>query len=74
MPYYDLYCPECENEFNISASMTEKINKKIACPECGAHDLQTVFKAPPAYIKSAGLKAPECPNRHVCGMGCRHAG
>ena len=72
MPFYDLRCSECGGEFNISASMTDKIEKCIPCPECGSFDLQTVYKAAPGVLK--GTKAPECPNSHICGAGCRHAG
>jgi len=70
MPFYDLHCHKCDKEFNISASMTDKSEMRIPCPECGAFDLKTVFKTAPAYIK--GSKAPDCPRRHVCGAGCQH--
>ena len=70
MPFYDLHCPECDKEFNILASVKEKSEKRIKCPECGSFDLKTVYKGAPAYIKST--KASECPNRHICGAGCRH--
>jgi len=72
MPFYDLHCPKCDKEYNISASVKEKSEKRIQCPNCGSFDLKTVFKSAPAYIK--GTKAPECPNRHICGAGCGHAG
>jgi len=72
MPYYDLYCPSCKTEHNISATMADKHAKKIVCPDCGSRDLKTVFKQPPAVIK--GAKENFCPNSHVCGAGCRHAG
>jgi len=72
MPYYDLYCPACDKEINVSATMSDKKANKIGCPECGSKDLKTVFKTPPAYIKNAKLN--ECPNSHVCGAACRHAG
>jgi len=73
MPFYDLSCPECDKEFNILASVAQKIEKRIPCPECGSFDLKTVYKGAPAYIKSA--KNTECPNQRVCGSagGCRHA-
>ena len=72
MPFYDLRCPACDKEFNISASMADKTEKRIPCPVCGSLQLETVYKRAPAYAKSAG--APQCPNRHICGEGCRHAG
>jgi putative FmdB family regulatory protein len=73
MPFYDLYCPACDKEYNIRASMTQKSEKLIFCPDCGSPELETVFKTPPAYIK--GGKA-DCPRASVCGSGgsCRHAG
>ena len=72
MPFYDLRCQICKKEYNLSASMAEKAEKRIPCPDCGSFDLETVFKSAPAYIK--GSKAQECPNRQTCGAGCRHSG
>ena len=72
MPFYDLRCPICDKEFNISASMADKAEKRVPCPECGSFELETVYKSSPAYIKNNS--GHECPNRHVCGSGCRHAG
>jgi len=70
MPYYDLRCSKCDKEYNISASMADKSERRIPCPDCGSFELETVYKGAPAYFKSA--KAAECPNRHVCGSGCSH--
>ena len=70
MPFYDLYCTECDREFNILASIAKKSEKQIPCPDCGSLELKTIFKSAPVYIK--GTKAPECLNRHICGAGCRH--
>jgi len=70
MPFYDLRCPSCEKEFNISASISEKTEKRVPCPECGSYNLETVFKGSPAYIIKSS-KASKCPNRHSCGgAGC----
>ncbi len=71
MPFYDLRCLACGKELYIHASMTDKSGKRIPCPECGSFELETVYKGAPSYIK--GAKEPGCPNRHVCGAGCRHA-
>jgi putative FmdB family regulatory protein len=71
VPFYDLRCPKCSKEYNISASISEKSEKQIPCPDCGSFELETVFKGAPAYIKS--MKTPECPNRGICGGGgCGH--
>ena len=72
MPFYDLRCPRCDKDFNISATMADKTAKLIPCPECGSTDLETVYLAAPWVSK--GSRAPECPNSHVCGAACRHAG
>lgn len=69
MPNYDLYCPKCNNEYNIRATMAEKAEKRIPCPGCGALDLETVFKSPPAFVKGTA----KCPQRSGCGSNCPHA-
>ena len=71
MPKYNLYCPACEQEHGIWASMTEKSQKKIPCPDCGSFELETIFKSAPAYVK--GSNAAPCPNRVGCGHSCPHA-
>ena len=72
MPFYDLRCTECKREHNISASMKDKSEKRIACPDCGSTALETVFRSPPAVVKGAPEMA--CPHRSACGSACRHAG
>ncbi|MCL2055606.1 MAG: zinc ribbon domain-containing protein [Oscillospiraceae bacterium] len=72
MPFYDLRCRDCGDNFNIFAGMTDKAEKRIPCPGCGSFNLETDYKSAPGYIKNT--KEPVCPNRHVCGGGCRHAG
>lgn len=71
MPYYDLHCPICDKEYNISASIADKTEKRIPCPDCGSFELETVYNGAPAYVKSRAGAA--CPNSHVCGGGCPHA-
>jgi len=70
MPFYDLRCEKCGTEFNASATISDKTEKRVPCPDCGSFDLETVYKSAPAYIKST--RDGDCPNRHVCGSGCRH--
>ena len=72
MPFYDLHCENCDREFNIMASITDKSERRISCPECGSTDMQTIYKSPPAYIKSRGEKVPACPNGAACGAGCQN--
>ena len=72
MPNYDLRCQSCKGEYKIRASMTEKAEKRIPCPDCGSFELETVFKAPPAYVK--GSAPVSCPQMGSCGARCPHAG
>jgi len=73
MPFYDLKCVDCKKEFNIKASMDEKTERRIPCPECGSMNMETVYISAPAFIKSKNDSIPSCPNRSICGnSGCRH--
>jgi len=71
MPFYHLRCVPCDKEFSISASIADKTENRILCPECGAQELETVYKTAPAYIRER--KEPSCPNQHICGAGCHHS-
>lgn len=71
MPFYDLKCPKCGNEFNIMAKMSDRENKNILCPACGNNELETIFKNV-NIIQSRKSSSGDCPNRHVCGGCCNH--
>ena len=72
MPFYDMFCTACQKEFNVMATMAEKAERRIACPECSSTKMETIYKSAPAYIKGTGDKMPDCPNKNSCAMGCRH--
>ena len=72
MPFYDLYCAKCDKEFNIMATMADKTERRIQCPECGSTQLESVYNAAPAYIKGGGDAMPTCANSHACGAMCPH--
>ena len=73
MPFYDLRCKACDKEFNIKATMADKTDKRIPCPECGSTDMETVYKSAPFYIKSKqAAETAACPNSHSCGASCPH--
>jgi len=75
MPFYDLRCVDCDIESNVKATMAEKTEHRIPCPECGSTNMKTVYKSAPAYIKSSGDAMQACPGSSACGnMGCRFAG
>lgn len=70
-PNYDLHCTKCSSEHNIRATMTEKVEKQIFCPDCGSFEMETIFKIPPAFVKNAGMG--QCPQRGGCGERCPHS-
>ena len=71
MPFYDLKCEKCLNEFNIMAKMSEKTEKLIKCPKCGSNELSSIFKNI-NITKSRNSDASSCPNVHKCGGCCPH--
>ena len=73
MPFYDLLCTKCDQEFNIMASMSDKTEGRIPCPDCGATGMVTVYKSAPFFIKGGGDAIPACPNSRACGVSCPHS-
>lgn len=71
MPFYDLKCKKCNEEFNIMAKMSEREGKLIKCPKCGGVELEAVFSNI-NIIQSRKAGVSDCPNAHVCGSCCRH--
>ncbi len=71
MPFYDLRCTKCKNEFNIMAKMSEREQKLIKCPECGSNELEAIFSNV-NIIHSRKNEAPACPNANICGGCCSH--
>ena len=69
MPFYDLYCVDCKGEFNIMATMADKSERRIPCPDCGSLNLNTLYNYAPAVIKKSKDSMPACPRSNVCG-GC----
>ncbi|MCL2045398.1 MAG: zinc ribbon domain-containing protein [Oscillospiraceae bacterium] len=76
MPFYDLRCKNCDEEFNVRASMVDKAEKRIPCPVCGSTDLATSFKFAPNYIRAGGAASEPvaaCANSKTCSAACPHA-
>ena len=71
MPFYDLHCLGCDKDFNMRASVSEKEEKRIVCPECGSNHMETIYKPVNFHVKNNA--PPTCPNSHICGSGCHHA-
>lgn len=71
MPFYDLKCKKCKEEFNIMAKMSERENKLIECPKCGGVEHDAVFSNV-NIVQSRKSDGPACPNAHICGGHCHH--
>jgi putative FmdB family regulatory protein len=71
MPYYDLKCADCENEFNAKASMDARTTGAIQCPACGSYRLETIFRKV-NLVRSRGDVPEGCPAEAGgdCGGGC----
>lgn len=70
MPFYDLKCA-CGHEFNQKATVSERENKLIKCPQCGSTELEAVYKSV-NIIRSKSKEVPACPNAGRCGGCCGH--
>lgn len=70
MPMYELKCTDCNKIFTKLASMSDKTEHRIPCPDCGSTALETAWQTAPAVLKG---QQSACPNSHVCGGGCPHA-
>ena len=73
MPFYDLYCADCDKEFNIMASIADKTARTIPCPDCGSIELENVYLSGPAVIKNRAPE-PTCKSASSGCGGCRFAG
>ena len=73
MPFYDLKCKSCSEEFNIMAKMSERENRLIKCPKCGSAELESVFSNV-NIVQSRKSEGTACPNAHICGSNacCGH--
>jgi len=67
MPFYDLKCTKCNHTFTKRASMSQRENKDIECPECKCNELEAVFKNVNVVHSR---KDSVCPNIDKCGGCC----
>jgi putative FmdB family regulatory protein len=71
MPFYDLKCVKCGEEFNIMAKMSDREQKLIKCPVCANNELEAVFKNV-NIVQSRKSQPAACPNINKCGGCCGH--
>jgi len=73
MPYYDLRCEDCQNEFNIKASIRERSEGLLRCPECGSGNLAAIFRQV-NVLRFRGKDCDVCPGQTAGRQGCGCAG
>lgn len=72
MAYYDLHCADCgKDHFDVSATVAEKTEKLILCPDCGSNRMEKIYNPISIHVKAG--ESAKCPNSHICGSGCRLA-
>jgi putative FmdB family regulatory protein len=79
MPYYDLRCEKCAQEFTVKATMQERSDGLLQCPSCGSGDLATVYRKV-NILKYKGKDCDVCPGPGApassgggcCGGACSH--
>lgn len=78
MPYYDLRCESCKEEFNIKATVQERAEGLLSCPACGSRSLATVYKKV-NVLRFRGKDCDVCPGAErpargggCCGGACSH--
>jgi putative FmdB family regulatory protein len=45
MPTYELFCPKCQKEFNVTMTIREREEKPPTCPNCGSPELEQHFSS-----------------------------
>ncbi len=75
MPLYEYECKSCEKTVE---ALVRTADEPVACPECGASDIERVFSVPAApsvKSKSSALpmasEGPGCGAPRCCGGGCQ---
>jgi len=68
--FYDLHCAKCgKDSYGINATVADKTEKRINCPECGSNQMETIYSPINVHIKSNA--AAPCPNSSsACGSCC----
>lgn len=72
MPFYQLKCKQCGKTFEARASIAERTEKKILCPDCGGLEHATVYGNGPA-VHVHSNESGGCPHAAACGCHCPHA-
>lgn len=77
MPYYDLHCEKCQNDFNVKASVQDRTAGRISCPACGSRELSTIYRKV-NILRYKGKDCDVCPGSGAapqggcCGGLCQH--
>lgn len=69
MPYYVYQCTQCNETFEVQATIKEKIaGLEVFCPKCGSQEVHQLITAAAIMHGGREIAAPVCgPN---AGAGC----
>ena len=70
LPYYDLRCAACQTAFSIKATVKDRTDKSISCPDCGARDLETIYRKV-HILRYKNKDCDVCPGSSAFSGGCR---
>ncbi|UCG87184.1 MAG: zinc ribbon domain-containing protein [Gemmatimonadota bacterium] len=67
MPSYDYVCRECDESFEIRATISEySAGLKPRCPGCGSRKTERSFSSVTVLTSSRGSTGP----KKACSLGC----
>ncbi|MGI6326933.1 MAG: FmdB family zinc ribbon protein [Saccharofermentanales bacterium] len=60
MPYYDLSCKNCLHQFNVKATIQERSDRLIRCPECQSTELEAIYRTV-NFVRRLNKDCDVCP-------------
>ena len=69
MPYYELRCTNCQTGFNVKATIRERSEKEIRCPNCASQELETVYRKV-NILRHKDSECEACSMSNAASGGC----
>ncbi len=68
MPFYEYRCTDCQNQFELMRSITQR-DMSAECPDCGSEQSSRTITVPMAFSMSADGTVSAMAGSSPCG-GC----